>query len=91
MSDKERNGQRPLWVRFMVREKTKRPVAFVHVMILGLFGCIDLVLAVTRPTSSLIFPAITRPVVLLVGGVCAAFGIWCWLAARWVDKNGTWP
>ena len=97
MADEERNQPRPLWVRCVARDGTKRPAAQAQIRINGIFGCGGLFyacggllrVAYDLPSNSFM-AANALPIGLTFAGLGAAGVIWCWLAIRWVDRNGRW-
>ena len=90
MADEERHEPRPLWVRVVARDRTKRTGALAQVSAFGLIACIGLLTVVIKSPSSSLLGAIALPFGL-VGGCLGVIGaIWTWFAVRWVDRNGKW-
>lgn len=90
MAGGERHEPRPLWVRLLVRDGTKRPIALGQVSGFVILACIGGLTAAIESASSTILGALARPGGLAVACLCAAGAVWCWLAVRWVDRNGKW-
>jgi hypothetical protein len=90
MADRERHELRPLWVRIAARQGTRRPVSLIQVGIFGLLACIGLGTAVIESGSSSILGALALSLGLALACLGAAGAVWCWLAVRWVDRNGKW-
>ncbi len=91
---------RPLWVRGIAPDGTKRSVAVAQTStFIGIFGlgllmvCIGVVKhlsdAIVRESGSL-FGANKLSIGLTLAFLGAAGAIWSMLAVRWVDRNGNW-
>jgi hypothetical protein len=90
MAAEERLEPRPLWVRVVTREATKRPAAQVQACIFAFIACIGLLTAAIESASTSILGALAMPLGLAGACLGAVGAIWCWLAVRWVDRNGKW-
>jgi hypothetical protein len=90
MTNPERAGTRPWWVKFAARRGTKRHNALVQVNVLALVAVIGLLLAAVETGSTSLLGRIGLPLDLLLGCLAAAAAVWSWLAIRWVDRHGGW-
>jgi hypothetical protein len=90
MTNPERAGVRPWWVKFAARRGTKRHNALVQVNVLCLVAVIGFLLAAVESGSTSLLGRVGLPLDLLVGGLSATAAVWSWLAIRWVDRHGGW-
>jgi hypothetical protein len=91
MVDEERHEPRPLWVRLVMREEMKRSAALVLASIFGLLTfCIALADTLIWSSGSYFLGSLALPLGLVSACLGAAGALWCWLALRWVDRNGKW-
>jgi len=90
MADEGRHEPRPLWVRMVVRDKMKRPAALVVVGIFVLLACHCLLTVAVESASRFVLGAIALPLGIAGTCLCGIGAVWCWLAIRWVDRNGKW-
>jgi hypothetical protein len=97
MADERQQEPRPLWVRCVAREGTMRNAArtqvriYLVLAICGLLVACSALLRAALPVEGGAF-LIENRLPLGLAGAClgAAGAIWCWLAIRWVDRNGKW-
>jgi hypothetical protein len=90
MADIERHKHRPLWVRLVAREGTKRQTALVQLGCLVLLTASGLLTAAVASGSTAILGALALRLGLAEAGLAAALALWFWLAVRWVDRNSKW-
>ena len=103
MADEPRLEPRPLWVRCVAREGTKRPAAKAQIRVYATIGCIGLLytsVGVARSQAVAAgyewpagdsFLGVNKLLFGLIGVFLGAGGaLWCWLAIRWVDRHGKW-
>jgi len=90
MADEDRHGTRPLWVRVLLGEGTKRSAALAQVSIFVLIACIGLLTGANESASSSVLGAVALPLGLASACLGAIGAVWCRLAVRWVDRHGKW-
>jgi hypothetical protein len=97
MPDAQQQVARPLWVRCVARDGTKRTAArnqvriYVMLMLCGLgWACVGLFHKIIPVETDFFLIANRLPFGLTMACLGAAGAIWCWLAVRWVDRNGEW-
>ena len=81
---------RPWWVRAVLPPRTSRSAARSRLGVCALLGWVGLLIAVTESVRGTLLGGIAVPVGLAGGVLGLAGAIWCWLAARWVNRNATW-
>jgi len=89
MAAKIAAGPLPVWVRFSVRQGSKRQTVHYQAIVLAVVG---LFLAVANGVSLVATgsASVWEWLGLCVGLGCALAGLWSWLAIHWVDRNGKW-
>ena len=90
MPDMKAVGNFPRWVRFAVREGTKRKNARLQAYISAAVGgimTIMLLIQIMHPTAT---GAWRIFIYFLCANVLFTCALWIWLALRWVDRKGMW-
>jgi hypothetical protein len=91
MTNQACQERRPLWVRLVLRAAMRRSAALLAAGSLFLLAGFDLFAAFIGSGSHSLLGDWGLPVGLASACLSAITAIWCWLAVRWVDRNGRWP
>lgn len=81
---------RPLWVRAVARDGTRRAAAATQRGLLAVLACAGLVIFGIEQSSDSALGAVARPVALAAAGFGLVGAVWTWAAVRWADRNGRW-
>jgi hypothetical protein len=74
----------------VMRDRMKRSTALALVSIFVLLTCCCLLTVAIESASSSVLGAIALPLGITGTCLCGIGAVWCWLAIRWVDRNGKW-
>jgi hypothetical protein len=90
MAHTQQQERRPLWVRLAARAGAKRQTIMAQVGGFVLLTGIGLLVAALESGSSSVLGALALPLGLAGAVLGGGAALWCWLAARWVDRNSRW-